>query len=316
MDNVDKVSIWQSEIESFLKEKFLSWNFTQTENEFSNVGIHSLIPAGKLFRPLLVRAVAHDENNHNLNHQYVEIAMELHHVYTLQHDDLPCMDDDKERRGRASAHIQFNEWKALLSGDSLINLSYYALLNCSSQLSSYYIKYFSWAMGPKGLIYGQVKDLSLEMTNSFKDLIETHKLKTSRLIQSSLVGGYLMSQDTPTVKVLSRAKAYHKLGESIGITFQLLDDLCELADDEVSNHENDVNPFLKFEQTTFNELNRRLFSMRDFLAKGENPNLSIVLTNYFQKILGVLQSGEQNLAKRLPKDNLEKIVASLKALNF
>lgn len=309
----NQVSIWQSEIENNLRQYFRKWNFTNDrEDQFFRVGEYSLIPAGKLFRPLLVRAVAFDHNHHNLNHELAEIAMEYHHVYTLLHDDLPCMDDDHERRGRASAHIKFNEWKALLMGDSLLNISYQALANTQSSNSQDFLKYFSWAMGPKGLIYGQVKDLSLEMTKTFEDLIETHKLKTSRLIQVSLVAGYLLGEDSN----FKTARSYHRFGEALGITFQLLDDLCELADEKVSKHENSVNPFFNFKQRTFEELNKRLVFMENFILENKRIHLKMVLKNYFGKIHSILKAGESNLVERVDQPELDKVVATLNRLNL
>ena len=90
---------------------------------------YCVLPPGKLFRPKLVYAIAKDlSEKTNLqitqNHKYLASFVEVHHAYTLVHDDLPCMDDDDFRRGKPSAHKAYGEWKALLAGDGLLNVSY------------------------------------------------------------------------------------------------------------------------------------------------------------------------------------------------
>ena len=72
---------------------------------------YSVLPTGKLFRPLLVYSLANDLDEVTENHQSFACSLELHHTYTLIHDDLPAMDDDDYRRGRLSSHKKFNEWK-------------------------------------------------------------------------------------------------------------------------------------------------------------------------------------------------------------
>ena len=170
-------------------------------HSFKEVYEWSLYPPGKLFRPLLALAshldscseLSLESLTHSDNIAYFCSAVEIHHTYTLIHDDLPAMDDDCERRGRPSSHIKFNEWKAILAGDGLLNASYQLLSKISHQELRNLLKVFSWALGPKGLIQGQVLDLSGEMKNSFQNIVHTHKLKTSRLIQVSLLGGHFLS---------------------------------------------------------------------------------------------------------------------------
>lgn len=298
MSQVDEL---KQDIESFLKDTYGKFNHNAS---FSEIGAHTLFPAGKLFRPLLTRAVALDYNSFNRDHRYLEAAVEMHHVYTLLHDDLPCMDDDTERRGRPCAHIKFTEWGALLAGDSLLNLSYECLGKMSSPRLGLLLRYFSWSMGPKGLIYGQVKDLSLEMTRSFEDLLETHKLKTSRLIQLALTGSAILCKDTTEKEI----KALHRFGESLGITFQLLDDLCELADEEVTDHEQKVNPFFNFPEVSLETTAQRLAAMKRYFEENKAKYLELVLKDYFKKIHSILNSQEKRVKDRISKDKSEKLV--------
>ncbi|HLT22262.1 MAG TPA: polyprenyl synthetase family protein, partial [Bacteriovoracaceae bacterium] len=81
---------------------------------------YAVLPAGKLFRPKLVEAIALDLGLQiTQDHLHLATAVEIHHAYTLVHDDLPAMDDDQYRRGKLSTHAAFNEWKAILAGDAL-----------------------------------------------------------------------------------------------------------------------------------------------------------------------------------------------------
>ena len=181
------------------------------EHAFQEVYNYSLFPAGKLFRPSLCISIGMDINEVGLEDiplksslAAASAGLEVHHTYTLMHDDLPCMDDDNERRGRASSHIKFNEWMALLGGDGLLNASYRLISLGEHPNTALAVKIFAWATGPKGLILGQVLDLSEEMNESFDKLLRTHELKTARLIQLSLLMGLLYSDkaDWKTAKAL------------------------------------------------------------------------------------------------------------------
>ena len=91
---------------------------------YAEVYDYAVFPPGKLFRPLLAITVTQDlklsgANSFEANNNYSLFAsfLELHHTYSLAHDDLSAMDNDKERRGKESLHIKYNEWQALLAGD-------------------------------------------------------------------------------------------------------------------------------------------------------------------------------------------------------
>jgi len=252
----------------------------------------AMFPAGKLFRPNLALAILKDLNpflyqqfliKKNLNIGYFAAALEVHHSYSLVHDDLPSMDNDDYRRGKESTHKKFGEWQAILIGDGLLNISYQFLskinLESPQQLITL-IKVFAHSMGPKGLIHGQNLDLSHEMTKNFPNTLLTHQLKTARLIQMALLGGAIISNKAsfPTLKKIWR------YGESIGILFQLLDDLSELADEKLSAHELDVNPWLKFQKQTHESTLKRLE-----LINQQNADLNLLETKnylsiYFKKM--------------------------------
>jgi geranylgeranyl pyrophosphate synthase len=118
-----------------------NWVETQIDNHsLKEAYQYVLFPPGKLFRPLLFLNLLEDNGLNPQDYYETAVGLELHHSYTLVHDDLPCMDDDDMRRGRPSAHKKFNEWKAILIGDGLLNLSYQAF-------DSRLVKPFSMLLG-------------------------------------------------------------------------------------------------------------------------------------------------------------------------
>ena len=118
---------------------------------FRNIFI-CFISYGKIFRPNIIWKYFCDINSLDIskiktsdfpNIQKLSSAIEIHHAYTLIHDDLPCMDNDDYRRGKLSTHKKYNEWKALLAGDGLLNLSYEILASINHPASSQLIKSFA-----------------------------------------------------------------------------------------------------------------------------------------------------------------------------
>lgn len=272
-------------------------------HDISNVYKYPCLPPGKVFRPLLVAAIYEDfENKEYISqnkllsaHNLLASSIEIHHAYTLVHDDLPCMDDDDFRRGRASTHKKFNEWKALLAGDTLLIGSFRLLSMINHQQAQNLFKIFSHMTGGKGLIHGQVIDLSLEMNESLEKLLLTHELKTARLIQLSILGSYLLTKN-PNFKT---AKKLIRLGKKIGISFQLIDDLTELVEKELTKHETDVNPWPKDFNLVSNILKNYLDDIKTHIDELKLTSLKVVLGAYFKKQYNTLKDGEENIKKHL-----------------
>ena len=287
------------------------------ENFFSQTYTYSLLPAGKLFRPLLVWAISQDFNkNKDFSdaHQKLASMVEIHHTYTLIHDDMPCMDDDDMRRGRESTHKKFGQWQALLAGDGLLNASYSILAKINSEYLGQLLRYATWTLGPKGLILGQALDLGGVMNNSFEDLILTHTLKTARLIQLCLNGSFLLCEDSHIKKSYDNFKSIHKLGQEMGIAFQLLDDLCELEVEKLSKHEDDINPWPKNSKICFERLNKSLNNIDTFYKNFECENLQKVYSIYLEKIKTLLRGSQLNIEKHI-KMSLDPILVSLDRLS-
>ncbi len=255
---------------------------------------YAVLPGGKLFRPHLVWSVLKDLNpdqylksisDLNSDHSKLSSAVEFHHTYTLLHDDLPCMDDDLTRRGKPCTHIAFGEWQALLAGDGLLNISYQLLAKINNSRALELMKFFSWALGPKGLIHGQVLDLSQEMTKSFKNTLRTHELKTARLIQVSILGSALIS-NRPNRSI---EKNLWKYSRALGINFQLIDDLSELAEKKLSEHELDVNPWLKFPLEAHTHALKGLSDFEGLAVALKLTNTNKIVSDYYTKMLSVIE---------------------------
>lgn len=253
---------------------------------------------------MLACATYFDEQNRPMDGQLdkkddlalIASFLEIHHAYTLVHDDLPCMDNDDERRGRPSHHKAFGEWQALLTGDALLIASFRLLSQIRHPKSSDIFRVATWATGARGLILGQYKDLSLEMQTGMGDLLETHLYKTARLIQLSLTLPLLILD-----RDHKRLKAAWRMGASLGILFQLLDDLCELSVDELSEHENAINPWPRYQEAVLKETLLHLGR----IEKGQKllgNNTRTVTREYFSKIEIHLKQNQETIKSHCKLD--------------
>lgn len=258
--------------------------------ELFEVMDYAVFPAGKLFRPRLVEAIALDLHKKvGPNHLHLASAIELHHAYTLVHDDLPAMDNDLIRRGKASVHAHFGEWKAILAGDALLIASFNELANIRHQRFQELLKLMSWCTGAKGLIEGQFRDLKADGKLDFQEVVRIHELKTGRLIQLATLGTYLLSEKTN----LRDKIEFMRLGREIGVSFQLLDDLSELTEKEVSPHEKAINPFISNIGEALNQLRQSHLRLTSVLFKHRLDHTEIMLQNYFRK-------NQENLLQGFP----------------
>lgn len=157
------------------------------------------------------------------------LALEFHHTYTLIHDDLPCMDNDSERRSIPTLHRQIGEAQALLVGDALLHWSLeLAALEggngVSPQVHRQMLKLFYWATGRSGLILGQSMDLRGSQPETLplgqQSMLRLFELKTARLFQLA----FLLPLIADNQRSLTELKTFARLGSWYGILFQLIDD--------------------------------------------------------------------------------------------
>lgn len=274
-------------------------------HRFSEIYKYTVVPGGKYFRPSLAWCILHDLNEKlfinsidqpRSAHSLFASALEIHHAYTLVHDDLPSMDNDLERRGKPAAHVAFGEWQAILCGDGLLNLSYQLLSEMPySKNAALTLKIFSRSLGPKGLIQGQVLDLNCEMTNSLMHTITTHELKTARLIQVAITGSALLARDEKSLQMAfqyNNEKQLWKFSRLLGIHFQFIDDLTELASKSLSEHEKAINPWPMFTNELYNYL---LKNLEEFKFLSEKLNLvqtNKFLADYYQQMAKIIEEGK------------------------
>ena len=155
-------------------------------------------------------------------------SIELMHTYSLIHDDLPSMDNDEMRRGKASSHVKFNEATAILTGDALQALAYENIVSSpeitqSQKIAS--IKALSNACGHEGMILGQQYDLDAE-NNDYKDIKKIHELKTGRLIRVAITMPHLGNENQK-----NQLEVLDEVGRDLGLAFQIIDDVLEVSSD-------------------------------------------------------------------------------------
>ena len=154
-------------------------------------------------------------------------AVECIHSYSLIHDDLPCMDNDSIRRGKPSTHIKFGEASAVLAGSSLLTLAFEIItskkFNLDSKIKNEIARYLASCSGHTGIAGGQELDLRYEnKKKSINQIIEMQKKKTGKLFNFCLYSVGVVANKAKSEKLF-----LSKLGEEIGLLFQLADDLLD-----------------------------------------------------------------------------------------
>lgn len=188
---------------------------------------YALQGGGKRFRPALVYMVAEALGKAPLP-DAPALAIECFHTASLIADDLPCMDDDAERRGRPSLHIAYDEATALLSSYALISCGYELLSQGDPAVSTLAIQNAAQNTGIQGASGGQILDLYPE-TMDEAAYREVARLKTVSLFEASFVFGWLFGGGAIDRLPLVKQAAAH-----FGYAFQMADDLGDVEQDRLS----------------------------------------------------------------------------------
>jgi geranylgeranyl diphosphate synthase type II len=190
---------------------------------------YSLFPGGKRIRPLLTLAACHALGGDETRAMPAACAIEMIHSYSLIHDDLPAMDNDDLRRGRPTSHKVFGEAIAILAGDALLSIAFQNLTRFpagedTTAMRLRILQVIADAASAEGIIAGQVMDLQMEGRQFDEATLERiHRSKTGALLTACVVAGAVAGGVEA-----ARIDAFRTYGESIGLAFQIVDDLLDV----------------------------------------------------------------------------------------
>ncbi len=194
---------------------------------------YSTLDGGKRMRPVLTYSTGKALGLEMDSLDGIACAVEFIHVYSLIHDDLPAMDDDNLRRGKATNHIAFDEATAILTGDALQALAFETLANdltikATAKQRLQMITALTKASGSQGMVGGQAIDLnSVGKQISLPELENMHIHKTGALIRASVNIAALAKSDL----AIDTAQKLDRYAKCIGLSFQVKDDILDEESD-------------------------------------------------------------------------------------
>ncbi len=226
----NKLNTIASNTNSYLKSFFLKQKSNSYLLQPMKYGVFS---GGKRFRSAIVVNTGRIFNIDYKKLIIIGSAIECIHSYSLIHDDLPSMDNDELRRGKLTVHKKFNEFTAILAGNSLLTLAFEILSGDKLQLSQNYknelIKTLAMCAGHSGLAGGQYSDLTFENKSILKkNIINMQKKKTGELFGFCCESIAIIKG----VKSIKRKKL-KEIGINIGLLFQIVDDLIDYKGDSM-----------------------------------------------------------------------------------
>lgn len=189
----------------------------------------SVFAGGKRFRPALTLAVGQTFGAPTEALLRTACAVEMIHTYSLIHDDLPSMDDDDLRRGRATCHVKFGEATAILAGDALQSLAFQTIAEDESLMPALRVRLIAEvaraAGTPDGMVAGQALDLQAESRDvTGEELEQIHLRKTGALIRAAAQCGALIANASDTELTVITEYA-----TNLGLLFQITDDLLDVT---------------------------------------------------------------------------------------
>ena len=208
----------------FLK-KFI---FNQKKTDLLNPIKYGLLPGGKKIRSKLIVDVGRIFNIDYKKLIQISAAVECIHAYSLIHDDLPCMDNDRLRRGKLSTHAKFGESTAILAGNSLLTIAF-EILSQSTLKIDYkskinLINLLSKSAGHTGIAGGQYSDLKFEKKRkSLKKIVDMQINKTGKLFSFCCMAPVILSKKNKYLNL------FNSIGSKIGLLFQIADDLIDYS---------------------------------------------------------------------------------------
>jgi len=213
---------------NFFLKKFIA---KQNNSKLIPAMKYGLFPGGKKIRSKIIIDIGSLLSIDYKTLIAIGAAVECIHAYSLIHDDLPCMDNDKIRRGKPSTHIKFGESTAVLAGNSLLTMAFEILssptLKVSDIIKVNLIKKLSECSGHLGIAGGQFLDLSYEKKKISKNkIIEMEIKKTGKLFSFCCMAPAIIKK-----KNAKEIKSFENIGSDIGLLFQIADDLIDFKGD-------------------------------------------------------------------------------------
>lgn len=251
---------------------------------------YSLLSRAKRLRPLLTLAAVETFGGNIEAALHPACALELIHTYSLIHDDLPCMDDDDLRRGRATLHKIYGEGHAVLTGDYLLTYAFEVIAKAPlipSDQKIELIKVLAEGAGGDGMVGGQTVDLLCEgKETDWKTLQFIHHNKTAALISCALDFGAIIAN----VSFEDRTNL-QRIGHEIGLSFQIIDDILDVTGSE-------------------SEIGKPTHSDSD---NQKSTSITVLGLEKAQALADALLESVQNRCKKLSADSsiLEEILQSL-----
>jgi farnesyl diphosphate synthase len=195
---------------------------------------YAVLDGGKRLRPLLVLAASEAVGGNDEAALRAACAVELIHAYSLVHDDMPCMDNDVLRRGKATVHVKYGQAQALLAGDALQALAFELLAPegpaIPASVQAAWCRLLARAAGHAGMAGGQAIDLaSVGRSLDEDELREMHRRKTGALLQGSVMMGAACGVAEPAA-----LSALARYGAAVGLAFQVVDDILDVTADSAT----------------------------------------------------------------------------------
>ncbi|MGO9512541.1 MAG: polyprenyl synthetase family protein [Steroidobacteraceae bacterium] len=225
------LEVWRSRMEEALARRLPPP--TEVPVRLHEAMRYSVLGGGKRVRPALLFATARTLGLTEDEVEAAACAIELIHVYSLVHDDLPAMDDDDLRRGRPTCHKAYDEATAILVGDALQPLAFQLLardpaLPASPAIRLRLVDILSEASGTFGMAGGQAIDLEVQGKQlDIAQVEDMHARKTGAVIRASV----LMAAECAPQLAGHLYAALTRFAAAIGLAFQIQDDLLDLIGD-------------------------------------------------------------------------------------
>ena len=231
------LNIFNKYFENIFNNKFSKYK-KEDNSDIYKIREYAMLNGGKRLRPFIMFLTTYCINKKNIKkiENYL-LSIELIHTYSLIHDDLPCMDNDKIRRGKPSVWYKYGEDMGVLAGDSLLTDAFLVLLDDYVNIKAIKaIKALTYAASSKKLINGQIIDTKNTYKKNFseKEILDMYMNKTGALFASAFeVAGHISELNDRYTKKL------YDIGMLLGICFQIQDDLLEVLPNNKINKPKD-----------------------------------------------------------------------------